>query len=141
MALKTKARRQPSVRPRKTPAMRAATPSAAEASVHGIRHPGQVFWNLQTSALYEEALRRREGQLAQGGAFVVRTGQHTGRSPNDKFIVEESSSAERIWWGNVNRPFDAHKFEALHSRVLTYLQGKDLFVQDCFVGADPAYRR
>src|SRR3989338_8953494 len=110
-------------------------------SRHGIQHPGQVFSNLEAPALYEEALRRREGELAHGGALVVRTGEHTGRAPNDKFIVEEPSSAERIWWGKVNRPFDAHKFEALHSRVLAYLQGKALFVQDCFVGADPAYRR
>ena len=108
---------------------------------HGIRHPGQVFWNLQTPALYEEALKRREGRLAQGGAFVVRTGAHTGRSPNDKFIVEEPSSAERIWCGKVNRPFEARKFDALHRRVLAYLEGKDLFVQDSFVGADAAYRR
>ena len=86
-------------------------------------------------------MRRREGQLAEGGALVVRTGQHTGRSPNDKFIVREPSSAERIWWGTVNQPFDAHRFEALHARVLTHLRGKDLFVQDCFVGADACYRQ
>jgi phosphoenolpyruvate carboxykinase (ATP) len=108
---------------------------------YGISKTGSIFWNLPTSALYEEALRRREGQLAQGGAFVVRTGAHTGRSPNDKFIVKEASSAERIWWGKVNRAFEARRFDALHQRVLSYLQGKDLFIQDCFVGADPAYRR
>jgi phosphoenolpyruvate carboxykinase (ATP) len=108
---------------------------------HGIIRPGQVFWNLQTPALYEQAIARREGQLAQGGPFVVRTGQHTGRSPNDKFIVKEPSSAEHIWWGKVNRPFDARRFTALHQRVLSYFQGKDLFVQDCIVGADAAYQR
>jgi phosphoenolpyruvate carboxykinase (ATP) len=110
-------------------------------AVHGIRHPAHVFWDLSVPSLYGEALRRREGQLAQGGSLVVRTGQHTGRSPNDKFIVEESSSAKHIWWGSVNRPFDASAFEALHQRVLSYLQGKDLFVQDCFVGCDPQFRR
>ncbi|MBI4343101.1 MAG: phosphoenolpyruvate carboxykinase (ATP), partial [Candidatus Omnitrophica bacterium] len=117
-------------------------PSAnGDLSRHGIRHPGHVSWNLDVAALYEEALRRREGQLAQGGAFVVRTGAHTGRSPNDKFIVREPSSDRHIWWGKVNRPLEARRFDALHRRVLSYLQGKDLFVQDCFVGADPAYRR
>ncbi|MBI4003798.1 MAG: phosphoenolpyruvate carboxykinase [Candidatus Omnitrophica bacterium] len=125
------------------PAAISTKTSAAQEGLarHGIRHPGQVWWNLRAPALYEEALRRREGQLAQGGALVVRTGQHTGRSPNDKFIVKEPSSAERIWWGKVNRPFEARKFDALHQRILAYLQGKDLFIQDCFAGADPAYRR
>ena len=121
------------------PASRRATGHGLEA--HGIQRPAQVFWNLGAPALYEEALRRREGQLAAGGPLVVRTGQHTGRSPNDKFIVREPSSAERIWWGTVNRPFDAKRFDQLHRRMLAYLDGRDLFVQDCVAGADPAYRR
>ena len=108
---------------------------------HGISHPNQVFWNLGVAALYEESLRRREGQLAAGGPLVVRTGQHTGRSPDDKFIVKEPSSAQHIWWGEVNRPFEPDRFDALHARLLSYFQGKDLFVQDCLVGADPAYQR
>ena len=120
---------------------RPPAPAAAGLERHGIRHPGRVVWNAGVPALYEEALRRREGQLAEGGALVVRTGQHTGRSPNDKFIVREPASAEHIWWGKVNRPFDARRFEALHARVLAYLTGKDLFVQDCFVGAEARYRR
>jgi phosphoenolpyruvate carboxykinase (ATP) len=70
----------------------------------------------------------------------VRTGQHTGRAPNDKFIVREPSSADKIWWGKVNRAMEPDNFEALRRRLLAYLQGKDLFVQDCFAGADPAYR-
>ena len=106
-----------------------------------VRGAGHMHWNLGAPSLYEEALRRREGQAAQGGALVVRTGQHTGRSPNDKFIVREPSSAEHIWWGNVNRPLEPRRFDRLHARVLAHLQGKELFVQDCFVGADPAYRR
>ena len=108
---------------------------------HGIRRPGHVCWNLGAPALCEAILQRREGQLAQGGALAVRTGQHTGRSPNDKFIVREPSSAKHIWWGTVNRPFEAGRFDRLHRRMLASLQGKDLFVQDCFVGADPAYQR
>ncbi len=116
-----------------------ASTSGLEA--HGIIRPGRVAWNTEAPILYEEALRRHEGDLAQGGALVVRTGQHTGRSPNDKFIVREPSSAEHIWWGAVNRPYEPQQFEALRARVLTHLQGKDLFVQDCFVGADPQHRR
>ncbi len=107
---------------------------------HGIRNVNQVYWNLSTSALYEEAVRRREGLIAHMGPLVVRTGHHTGRSPNDKFIVREPSSEDHIWWGKVNRPFEEEHFKALYLRMLAYLQGKDLFVQDCFVGADPCYR-
>jgi phosphoenolpyruvate carboxykinase (ATP) len=107
---------------------------------HGIQNVNTVYWNLSTSSLYEEAIRRREGRLAHLGPLVVRTGEHTGRSPNDKFIVRDSSSADKIGWGKVNRAMEAGKFETLRQRLLAYLQGKDLFVQDTFVGADPQYR-
>ncbi|GAB4577398.1 MAG: phosphoenolpyruvate carboxykinase (ATP) [Anaerolineales bacterium] len=107
---------------------------------HGIQNVNSVYWNLSTSMLYEEAIRRREGRLAHLGPLVVRTGQHTGRAPNDKFIVKEPSSAEKVWWGKVNRPMEAANFETLYRRLLAYLQGRDLFIQDCFAGADPHYR-
>ena len=107
---------------------------------HGIYGAKQVHWNLRTAALYEEALRRHEGQLSTGGPLIVRTGQHTGRSPNDKFIVREPSSEQHIWWGDANRPLSEEHFDRLHQRVLAYLKGKHLFVQDCFVGANPAYQ-
>jgi phosphoenolpyruvate carboxykinase (ATP) len=90
--------------------------------------------------LYEEIIRRREGRLAHLGPIVVRTGEHTGRAPNDKFIVREPASEGNIWWGPVNKSMDLEKFTALHHRLLAYLQGKDLFVQDCFAGADKKYR-
>lgn len=107
---------------------------------HGIHNVNQVFWNLGTAALVENAIRRREGLLAAGGALVVRTGQYTGRSPDDKFVVREASTQDQIWWGPVNRPFDPARFDALYGRLLAYLQGGDLYVQDCFAGADPAHR-
>jgi phosphoenolpyruvate carboxykinase (ATP) len=106
----------------------------------GIYNVNAIYWNLSTPQLYEEAIRRREGRIAHLGALVVRTGQHTGRSPNDKFIVKEDSSSDKVWWGKVNRPMDPAKFETLHRRMLAYLQGRDLFVQDCFAGADARYR-
>jgi phosphoenolpyruvate carboxykinase (ATP) len=108
--------------------------------VHGIKNINNVYWNLSTGRLYEEAIRRREGRLAHLGPLVVRTGQHTGRSPNDKFIVREPSSEKHIWWGKVNQPMDESHFSNLYRRLLAYLQGKDLFVQDCFVGADPSFQ-
>ncbi|HEX2442717.1 MAG TPA: phosphoenolpyruvate carboxykinase [Vicinamibacterales bacterium] len=107
---------------------------------HGIENVARVHWNLSVPALYEEAVRRREALIAEGGPLVCRTGQHTGRSPNDKFIVQESSSDQHVWWGKVNRPIQAAHFDALREQLLRYLEGKELFVQDCFAGADPEYR-
>jgi phosphoenolpyruvate carboxykinase (ATP) len=107
---------------------------------HGIVNVSRVYWNLTTPSLYEEAVRRREGLVAHAGPLVCRTGHHTGRSPNDKFVVQDSSTTDRVWWGKVNRPLAPEKFDALHDHLLTYLEGKELFVQDCYAGADPAYR-
>ena len=107
---------------------------------HGIKNVGRVFWTPSTPVLYEEIVRRREGLISHLGPIVVRTGHYTGRSPNDKRIVREASSEEKIWWGSVNVPMELNKFEMLHSRLLAYLQGRDLFIQDCFVGADPTQR-
>ena len=106
----------------------------------GITNARAIWWNLNTPALYEQAIMRHEGLVAHLGPLVVRTGDHTGRSPQDKFIVLEPSSEGNIGWGVVNRPFDERAFDQLYHRVQAYLQGKDLFVQDCFAGADPAYR-
>ncbi len=106
----------------------------------GIKNAKVIWWNLNTPSLYEQIISRSEGLLTHLGPIVVRTGQHTGRAPNDKFIVREASSENKIWWGKVNRPFEVDRFERLYERTLAYLQGKDLFVQDCFVGADPTYR-
>ena len=78
---------------------------------HGLINLKTVYWTLPTSALYEEALKRNEAILAHLGPLVVRTGQYTGRSPNDKFIVHESSTQDKIWWGDVNRPIDDERFD------------------------------
>lgn len=116
------------------------SPSRHGLDRHGIHNVNQVYWNLGTAALVENAIRRGEGLLAAGGALVVRTGQYTGRSPDDKFVVREPSAQDQVWWGPVNRPFDPARFDALYGRLLAYLQGGDLYVQDCFAGADPAHR-
>ena len=106
----------------------------------GIVDPASVFWNLSTAALYEEAVARREGTVAKSGPLVCRTGPHTGRSPRDRFLVDEPSSSGRIAWGDVNRPIAPDRFDAVHQAVVEHLRGRDLFVQDCYAGADPAYR-
>jgi phosphoenolpyruvate carboxykinase (ATP) len=108
---------------------------------HGVRPRGTVQWNLTAPTLYEAAIRRGEAEIAAFGPLSVETGEYTGRSPRDKFIVKEPTSQEHIWWGAVNQPFDADKFDALHKRVTDYLSSREhLFVQDLNVGADPQYR-
>ncbi len=107
---------------------------------YGIKNLGDVYHNLPTPALYEQIVRRREGLIAHLGPIVVRTGHHTGRSPDDKFIVREESSQDKIWWSKENKSFGVNKFESLYNRLLAYLQGKDIYIQDCYAGADSRYR-
>jgi phosphoenolpyruvate carboxykinase (ATP) len=106
----------------------------------GIKNTGDIYWTASTPLLYELAIRRREGLLAHLGPFLARTGHYTGRSPNDKFLIREPTSQEKIWWGKVNKPFEQEKFDRLQARLQAYLQGRDIFVQDCYVGADEKYR-
>jgi phosphoenolpyruvate carboxykinase (ATP) len=106
----------------------------------GIVRSGQVHWNLSPATLYEEAIRRNEGLLAADGPLVCRTGQHTGRSPNDKFVVKEPSSEKHVHWGTVNRPVEEANFDALHRDMMAFVQDKELYVLDAWAGADPAYR-
>ena len=107
---------------------------------HGLYNLSGVYWNLPTGELYEQAILRHEGSLAHLGPLVVRTGHHTGRSANDKFIVEETASKDDIWWGAINKPISERHFDMLHQRMASYLQMKDVYVQDCFAGAAPQYR-
>jgi len=107
---------------------------------HGIHPIRSVQINLSAAALCELAIRRDEGVLAAGGPLVCRTGAHTGRSPNDKFVVEEPSSRSHVWWGKVNKPMQASHYEALRADVAAHLGQRELFVQDLYAGADPAYR-
>jgi len=116
-----------------------AEPSARTLEGHGI-DAGTIYWNLTVPELVEAAVRRGEGVLAKDGPIVCSTGQHTGRSPNDKFVVREPSSEQHVAWGKVNRPIEQAAFDRLHQRMLQYLKGRDLYALDCYAGADPAYR-
>jgi len=107
---------------------------------HGLTNLHRVYWNLPTPALYEEAIFRSEGRLSHLGPLVVSTGKHTARAAADKFVVKEQTSEERVWWGQYNRPFNPESFASLLTRLQGYLQGRDIFVQDCHAGADPEYR-
>jgi len=99
----------------------------------------QVYRNLSVPRLVEEAIKRKEGILAANGALNVYTGKYTGRSPNDKFIVDEPSVHDDIWWGN-NKPIDPEKFNNLLNRLKAYMQNRDVFVFDGFAGAEPKFR-
>jgi phosphoenolpyruvate carboxykinase (ATP) len=107
---------------------------------HGLTNLHEIYWNLPAEALYEEAVFRGEGHISRDGPLVVDTGRHTARSANDKFLVRTEDGPAGVWWGQYNRPFSVDKFNVLFERVQGYLQGRDVFVQDCFVGADPHYR-
>jgi phosphoenolpyruvate carboxykinase (ATP) len=114
--------------------------TAYELDNYGIKAPARVYWNLNTAELYEEIAHRNEGALSNHGALIIDTGEHTGRAARDKAIVREPSSADKVFWGDVNRDFPQDKFNALRDRMMSHATGRDLFVQDTFVGADPKYR-
>ncbi|MBI4455560.1 MAG: phosphoenolpyruvate carboxykinase (ATP) [Acidobacteria bacterium] len=100
----------------------------------------KVFRNLSPSALAEDSIRSGQGSLSGRGAISVLTGKYTGRSPKDKFIVEEETTREDIWWGEINYPIRPEAFEGLAGKMLVYLEPREVFVFDGFAGADPNYR-
>ena len=126
----------------KTPTENEATALKSDYGLdnHGIFNLRMSFWNLPTESLYEEIAFRGEARITRLGPVVAFTGKHTARSAGDKYIVKEPSTEEHIWWGQYNKPFSPEKFDGLYNRLLGYLQGRDLFVQDCSVGADTEYR-
>jgi len=126
----------------KSPAEKIRKTRASEYKLenHGLKNLNRVYWNLPSPALYEEALFRREGNISSDGPLVVNTGKHTARAANDKFVVVDTESEAHIWWGEYNRPFSSEKFSEVYNRLQAFLQQRDLFVQDCYGGADPEHR-
>jgi len=114
-------------------------PSAYGLENQGFRNLKAVHWNLPMAALYERALGAGEGWAAKDGPLVVLTGVHTGRSPKDKFIVRDAASDKQVWWDN-NAPMEPAKFDALFDSMMAYAQGRELYVQDVFGGADGTHR-
>src|ERR1043165_7343674 len=106
----------------------------------GFSTEQRVYRNLTPSQLYEHAVRRREGIVTSSGPFAAVTSPHTGRSPNDKFLVQEPDSTSHIWWGKVNQPISPEKFARLKADVEAHLSGQDVFVRDVYAGADPSFR-
>ena len=105
----------------------------------GILNPKAVYRNLAPAELVEHALERGEGKLCSTGAFVINTGKYTGRSPDDRFIVDEPSVHNLIDWGKVNVPISSEKADAIYVKMCAYMQNREVFVVDGFVGADPQY--
>ena len=105
----------------------------------GISGLGAVYYNQIEPTLVEAAVVRGEGRLGKGGAFLCSTGQFTGRSPKDKFVVRTPSVEDTIWWEN-NAPMAPEKFDVLHADMLAHMKGRDYYVQDLYAGADPAHR-
>ncbi|MBN1230258.1 MAG: phosphoenolpyruvate carboxykinase (ATP) [Anaerolineales bacterium] len=106
---------------------------------HGLFNLGIEYWNLPREALYEEAIYRGEGYLVEGGAFLAYSGKHTARAAKDKYTVLEDTTKDHIWWEN-NTAITPDLFDTMHTRVAAYLQEKDVFVQDVFVGVDEDYQ-
>jgi phosphoenolpyruvate carboxykinase (ATP) len=118
----------------------AIVPDRSELAQHGLEVTGRIHWHPTTSQLYSHALARGEALLAEGGALVVDTGEHTGRSPKDKFIVREPGCEDRIWWGDVNADISEDSFERLREKLTDHLGSGDVYVVDAFAGADPEHR-
>jgi phosphoenolpyruvate carboxykinase (ATP) len=125
-----------------SPAAKMAMENASDYGLHnhGLDRIRRAYWNLPTASLYEEIVHRSEGRVAHSGPMVVNTGKHTARSAADKFIVQDAATTSKVWWGEYNRPFSPERFSSLVMRLQGYLQGRDVFVQDLFAGADPDFR-
>lgn len=108
--------------------------------MHGFKNLKRIHWNLSTPELYEEIIKRQEGLLAHLGPIVVRTGHHTGRSPNDKFIVDDGVFSKDVNWSKDNQPISRENFDRIYTRIQAYLQTKEVFVQEVYAGADINHR-
>jgi phosphoenolpyruvate carboxykinase (ATP) len=126
----------------KTPAEGQASALKSDYSIsnHGFRNLRKVYWNLPIEALYEEAIFRGEARISNKGPLIVTSGKHTARAAQDKYVVREPSTESQIWWGEYNRPYSREMFDELYTRMQGFVQGRDLFVQDCYAGAHIDYR-
>ncbi len=106
----------------------------------GLAKVETAYWNLSPDDLIKETLNRGEGVLTDVGALAVDTGEFTGRSPKDKFVVYDDNTKDSVWWGDVNNRFEADKFDVLHKRMLAYFEGKKIWIRDSYACAEPKYR-
>lgn len=106
----------------------------------GLENLGNIFWNLSPAELVEDTVLLGQGVLTDTGALAVETGEFTGRSPQDRFVVCDDKTENTVWWGDINKKFDSDKFDALYNRMKAYLTGKDMYVRDAYACADDKYR-
>ena len=106
---------------------------------YGIKNANE-HWNLAPSALADIAVEKGMGEVAESGALAIDTGEFTGRSPKDRFIVKDDITRDSIWWGDINIPFDPEAFDKLYDKVVAYLEDKDVYVRDAIACADPRYK-
>ena len=106
----------------------------------GLSNVKGVLWNLTPAELVTEALKNGEGELTDTGALMCDNGKFTGRSPNDRFIVKDDYTKDKVWWGDINLAFDEAKFDQLYKKMIASLGLKRLYIRDAFAGADPKYR-
>lgn len=115
-------------------------PKNADLSKIGLKNLGDTYWNLEPAELVEHTIVNGQGVLVDSGALAVDTGEFTGRSPKDKFCVKDGTTENTVWWGEVNIPMEPATFERLRERMAAYMMGRDSYVQDAYVCADPAFR-
>lgn len=106
----------------------------------GLDNVAAAYWNLNPAELVEETIINQSGTLTDTGALAIDTGEFTGRSPKDRFIVKDAITKDKVWWGDINIAFDADKFDALYNRITAYLSNKEVYVRDAFAGADNNYK-
>src|ERR1700677_3393001 len=106
----------------------------------GIKNTKTQYWNFTPEELIEETIRRNQGVLNDTGALAIDTGEFTGRSPKDKFIVKDDNTKDSVDWGGFNNPIAPEVFDNLYNKITTYLNGSDIFVRDCYACADDNYR-
>ena len=116
------------------------SPSNYNLDQHDLEGVAKAYWNLGQEELIEQSLARGESHLTASGSLVAKTGQYTGRSPLDRYVVRDETTESTVDWGKVNQPISSEHFDRLHTKLLAYLEGKDVFVQDCFGGADKQYQ-
>ena len=121
--------------------MKASTPASKTISLkpYGIQHKN-VHYQLSPDELHDLTLQMGMGKESSSGALAVNTGEFTGRSPKDRFIVKDDITEDKIWWSNINIPFESEKFDLLYDKVIDYLNEKELFVRDSYACADPKYK-
>ena len=115
-------------------------PEGATLAYLGLKHVSTAHWNMTPAELVEETILLSQGILTNTGALAIDTGEFTGRSPQDKFIVKDASTENSVWWSQFNIPFDSDKFTSLYERMCAYLNGREVYVRDAYVCADPRYR-